>query len=295
MKKTQLLATLTASAMLAGSAQADIYVWTGAASNNLNVAGNWLVGGGVPGAAPTDASDQPRTPLISDTLLFDSLDASFSQNPRTMYINSNARPWGSMVFNNGTFNFRGDNNSYRMRTWGGTDTVVVGDGDVNAATVNLLLRELNNTAVGGSLSNTMTYTVYSDGTLVNGQGSTLKWSNSAGLDTVMRLIGGASIINGVVDEATILGDADDYVSFEDYGSTFTFDKGGAGFFDEASDITTAYGDSFRLGGGLNDGNAALQLTDNGSSWTIEAVVPEPGSLALLGLGGLCVLRRRRGV
>ena len=60
-------------------------------------------------------------------------------------------------------------------------------------------------------------------------------------------------------------------------------------------ITNAYGDSFRLGGALNNGNANLQLTDNGSTWTIEAVVPEPGSLALLGLGGLLVgARRRRG-
>ena len=44
-----------------------------------------------------------------------------------------------------------------------------------------------------------------------------------------------------------------------------------------------------VGGGPNDANGFM----SGDDVTISAV-PEPGSLALLGLGGLCVLRRRRG-
>lgn len=172
--------------------------------------------------------------------------------------------------------------------------MVVGNGGSTSATLKLGLRELNAASAGGSSSNTKTYVVKSDGILVNGQtgSGTIKWSNGTALDTVFRLVGGTAIMNDRIDELPLLGDAGDFVSFEAVGSTFTFDKGGVeGYFNDASDVTGAFGDSFRVDGALS-GNGSLNLTDDGSAWTITAV-PEPSSLAFLGLGTLLFARRRR--
>ncbi|MFK7789804.1 MAG: hypothetical protein AB8C95_09980, partial [Phycisphaeraceae bacterium] len=233
--KTLLTAVVASTAIIAGSADAaTTYVWTGAGAPNENVnnAANWLVNGVVPAAAPSDNGGQPATPGIDDVLLFDSLSATWVAPPRVarkLFSNTPDRPWGSIVVNNGTIDFKGDSNSFRNRSWSGTNTVVVGDGDANAAVLNLFLYELNagTSTIGGSPSpnDTKTYVVNSDGTLVNGQlGSSgnstdLTWSNNATLDTVMRLLGGTSIIDVAIDEASILDDAGDYVSFEALGST----------------------------------------------------------------------------
>jgi len=47
------------------------------------------------------------------------------------------------------------------------------------------------------------------------------------------------------------------------------------------------------GAALVDGVNATVVSDGGSGSIITAIVPEPGSLALLGLGGLALIRRRR--
>jgi hypothetical protein len=162
----------------------------------------------------------------------------------------------------------------------------------NAAIANFNLTNWNQ----GGTTGTKTYVINADGTLASARGGVHNWSNGATYDTVMRVIGGTVSITGELQESQVTGDADDYVSFEAIGSTFTFTIGTAdGRFNDASDVTNAFGDSFRLGGALNSGNAALQLTDGGASWTVTAVavVPEPASFALLSAGGLLLGFRRR--
>ena len=282
MKKT--LITLLALALFATAAHAGtIYNWTGATDNNLNNDGNWAGG-----SQPTGiGNDQPSTPAIDDSLVFDS--ATWTRKPRRLYTRTN-RKWGSIVLKNGTIDWANDGNNQGNYSWGGTTTLVVGDGDATAAEAQFNVTNWNQ----GGTTGTKTYVIDSDGTLSSGRGGTHNWSNGANYDTVMQLLGGAVNINGQFNESDITGDAGDYVSFEALGSTFTFNKGdAAGKFDDASDVTNAFGDSFKLGGSLNSGNAALELTDGGTKWTITAVVPEPATLAVAAVGLLGLRRRRR--
>lgn len=291
-----LLAALAASAMMAGAASAGtVWTWTGATSNNLNVTTNWLEDGGVASSFPAANSNQIDTP--SDTtsvIIFDS--NTWSTGPRNIYTRTGT-DWGVIRVLNGTVNWQNDGNnsgnySYSDAT-SSSPTLEVGDGDTTAAVANINITQWNES------DGDKTYVIYSDGTLASARGGNHDWSNG-GNDTVMRILGGAVNINGAFEEADLLSDANDYVSFEAIGSTFTFNKGAAGWFDGSTDVTSGFstngGGAFVLGGTLNIGNADLELTDNGGSWTITAVqiVPEPGSLALLAMGGLMVARRRRG-
>lgn len=272
------------------SVSAATYQWTGAVSNSLNVAGNWLVGGTVPAAAPTTVSDQPATPSISDIIVFDS--ATWTRSPTTLYTRTNNR-WGSIELKNGTVTYKNDANNQGNYSWGGTNTFVVGDGDATAATLNLNI--LNWNAGDGGVAGAKTYVVNSDGTLASARTGTNIWSSSLSLNTVMRLIGGTATLTGSLREVGLTDDVSSYISFEQLNSSFTFAKGAAGSFDEATDVTAAFGDSFRLGGSLNSGNAALALADGGTTWTITAIaaIPEPSAAMLFSVCLLAGLSRRR--
>lgn len=109
---------------------------------------------------------------------------------------------------------------------------------------------------------------------------------------------GSGVATAATVEAFVSVDGGAFVSF---GSTSSSDTGAAGDVAavgtanlDLSSITGAESVEVRLGVGYSSGNS-----DSASGFLqgvqLEGdVVPEPGSLALLGLGGLCVLRRRRG-
>lgn len=246
--------------LFVGTAKAADYLWTGATNSNLDVDTNWA-GGSRPAGIGTD---QPSTPTINDTIVFDS--ATWTRPPRRLYTRTN-RKWGSIVLNNGTISWANDGNNQGNYSWGGTDTLVVGDNDATAAVANFNVTNWNQ----GGTTGTKTYVVNSDGTLASGRGGVHNWSNGGGYDTVMQLLGGTVDINGQLQESQISGDAGDYVSFEALGSTFTFNQGtAAGRFDELSDVTAQFGDSFRLGGTLpSDPRKGLEATESGGRYTIS--------------------------
>jgi len=279
--------------------QAAVYTWISSGNpgqdSNLDVAANWSLSGPDAGTDPTTpsaSSSQLNTNSADDVIIFDS--TNYSTTPRNIYTRSTSK-WGSIQVLNGTINWQNDSNNSGNYSYtdgeSGTPTMVVGNGNATADIANLNIINWNHDGTNG----TKTYLVNSDGLLASARGGNHVWSNGANLDTVMRLVGGAVNITGQFFESHITGDAGDYVSFEDFGSTFTFTKGdAAGKFDDALDITNAFGDSFRLGGSLNSGNAALGLTDGGSTWTIGiTAIPEPEPALLGSLGLLLLLRRRR--
>ena len=230
-------------------------------------------------------ADQPSTPSINDVILFDS--NTWTRAPRTLYSRTSNK-WGSIGISNGTVTYKNDGNNQGNYSWGGTTTMVIGDGDGTSAVMNFNVTNWNH----GGTTGTKTYLIYSDGTLASARGGTHNWSNGASYDTVMRILGGAVDITGQLQESQLTADAGDYVIFEEFGGTFTFTKGSVvGNFDDATDITNAFGDSFRLGGSATSGS--LQLIDNGTSWTVTAI-PEPGALTLASLGpiGIALYRRR---
>ena len=129
-----------------------------------------------------------------------------------------------------------------------------------AATINL-------NAAGSS---TKTYVVNADGNLL--MGTSFTWATG---NAVVSLLGGAMNVNGSINGG-LTNDANDYVSFEALGSTFTAAFGGQLPDVAAVEANIGAGKSFRATTGLN-----LELTDNGTTFTITAGGPPistPGTL-----------------
>ena len=103
-------------------------------------------------------------------------------------------------------------------------------------------------------------------------------------DVVANLLGGS--INSVGSVTSGLdSNASNFVSFQSADSTFTAAFGGE--FANLAAVTAALGDSFKDTTGYG-----LTAVDNGTTFTVS-VIPEPSTTALLGLGGLALILRRR--
>jgi len=179
--------------------------------------------------------------------------------------------------------------NYGSSTWwfygGVSQGLIIGDGDLGTAAV--VTTAYTNWTRHSDRGGPNKITINADGTL--NQTANFTFSSGGGNDTQMAINGGAFISSGRVTNL-VTGDLDDKVTFAAVGSTFTAPLTNAGGdFAVITDVSNAFGTHF-----IDSTGNGLIATDNGNGTFTVSVAPEPGSLALLGLGGLLVSRRRRG-
>ena len=279
-----LLAALLASAAVTGTANAATYTWTGAVNGDWTNASNWI--GGVP----------------VDTVAGGNLDQINSTD--RIIINGPAPTTNIPTFSGGNAFSGANSNTPQVDVLGGTFTVSqavwnnqglvhrtgnwnssVGDGNLGNG-----LAVYNFNMLGNQMSrddnNDMSWIVEADGTLnISNPGSTLDFAYSSTRCVDFTLNGGSVNFSKAIQ---LDGYADNYFDFNADTSTVTASYGGS--FADINAVTTAINGNNHF---LDSTGNGLIATDNGSTFTVS-VAPEPGSLALLGLGGFLVARRRRG-
>lgn len=292
MLRTPSVAAILALVLASGSTYAATYTWTGGAGagSNWYDAGNWS-GGLVPntsdGGSPTNTSYSVNS--LGAIVVFDSETASGGLMPTATLSNSN--DWFPPGWNlspatyvkNGTINYGNLNAAWWMAGDNAID-LEVGDGDLTtAASVNLGWSQINrylNTSTNG-----VVIKVNADGTV--NQATNLAYANYNYLVKI-ALNGGDYNVNGTVTGlSTGTYQAQYTVSFDALGSAFTA-KFGADFVDLAA-VNAQLGSSFVD----NTGNGLVATDNFNGTFTVSLVVPEPASVALLGVGGFMLFPRRR--
>jgi len=194
-----------------------------------------------------------------------------------------------MEFNSGgTFNFtmKGRDEAVWFQNAGSQTVWTVGDG-IGGETEDVILNISASKTIGLSRHAdgvTNTYQVLSDGALTFNQGLDFQYSDRNNRNSIFSIDGGSVSSTGSIN---YLLDNLSYVEFTAAGGSFSAAYGGS--YSTLTDIQTAVStnDAWEASSGLS-----LQVTDNGTGFTVTAV-PEPSSTALLGLGGLALLLRRR--
>jgi hypothetical protein len=251
-------------------------MWTGADGatdatwqNSLNWAG---------GDAPDGVANQLSTVSSTDVVVFNSETVTFmpsnSITTRNSFTGSFKNPQIQVL--NGEVTFNGIENW----GWSGITSFIVGDGDMtNLAVADTDFRNLNRDPSG-----IKTYAVNADGTL-KFRRSASTWSYSGAKDAQIQLNGGAVLFDGSIS-GDFVSDAGDFVSFNSAGSTLTANFGGS--FADLTAITNQFAAGF-----VDTTGNGLAATDNSDGTYTISVVPEPSTTALLGLGGLALILRRR--
>ena len=129
-----------------------------------------------------------------------------------------------------------------------------------------------------------TYVVNADGTLIFRNNVTAFSNDGNAKLAQVQLNGGTVQFNGTIGNH-LTNVANNYISFNAIGSTFTAAYGGQ--LADLATVTGQFGDSFKDTTGFG-----LKATDNVSTFSVT-VIPEPGTLGLLGLAGLGLFARRR--
>jgi hypothetical protein len=230
------------------------------------------------GNVPNGVTNQLSTDSSLDEVIFDSETALYMPSDgistRSSWTGSFKNPQIQVL--NGEVTFNGVENW----GWSGITSFTVGDGDMTIlAVADTDYRNLNRDPNG-----TKTYVVNADGTL-KFRRSASTWSSGGSKDAQIQLNGGAALFAGTIS-GDFVSDAGDFVSFNSAGSTLTADFGGS-----FADLT-AITDQFAAGFVDTTGNG-LAATDNLDGTYTISVVPEPTTTALLGLGGLALILRRR--
>lgn len=260
-------------AFMAASAQAAVFTWTGNGDvNDWQDTANW-----VSGSVPNSYSGQLSTLSSSDVVVFDSETATAmpagSILTRTSWTSGGKNPQVQVL--NGQVTFSNNLNW----GWSGITTFIVGDGDMNT----LAVADTGYTNLNRDPNGIKTYVVNADGTLKFRNNLTV-WSDAAAKDAQIQLNGGTVLFLGTIN-ANLTNDADDLVSFNSAGSTFTAKFGGE--FADLSAVTAQFGYSF-----VDTTGTGLAATNNGDGTFTVTLVPEPASLAM-GLLGLTMLAGRR--
>ena len=265
-------------------AQAATLTWTGAnGGGNWYDAGNWDVNG------PPSQGTRLGTPLQTDIVIFDSTTAVGGYMPtQNILVDSD---WSStehlqptLQVLNGTINFgSGDWWMYG----GSSQGLIIGDGDTGTlAQVNSGHTNWTRHIDKGGPNR---ITIHADGTMNQTGSGNFQWSSNGGLDTQMILNGGTFTSSREI--RGMAGDAGDFVRFDAIGSSFTaeYGDGATTNFLDLTAVNAEFGASF-----INNTVGTMVASDNGDGSFTVSVVPEPGSLALLGIGSLMLgLRRRR--
>ena len=260
------------------------FVWTGAAGGNWYAAGNWQ-SGNVPNANDADDPDTNVYAVGSENegeiVTFDSETAT---GALPTAILDNGGDWFGAGWHlspathvkNGTINL-GNSNEYWIDGLAAID-LEVGDGDMGtSATLNLGKGQLYRHANSGG--NGLVIKVNADG-IVN-QSLNMVMNNN---NTTINLNGGQYNVAGTVQNLT---SSSGYsISFDALGASFT-----ANFGQDFADIAAV---NSELGVSFVDTTATgLTATDNLDGTFTVGLVPEPSTTALLGLGGLALILRRR--
>jgi len=282
--KSTLMSVFTMSA-LSITAHGVVYVWSGAIDSDWNNAANWDANG-----VPVDDHTSGGLTLNTNDSVVFSGTIMPSNNPGfgSNFDSTNSGKWSvpTMEFNSGgsiDFNLTSSHNNGMFTnlpsgSYGTRDILTVGDGITGGTedvTVNLTEGMMLNRHANGIHN----FIVNADGTL-NMAGAIAPRAAPRGY--LITVNGGTVDIDG---NAGGLNDAHNTVDFTDFGGTFTADYGS---FADIAAVTSALGTDF-----LNNTSGTLLATDNGDGSYTVSVVPEPSSTALLGLGGLALILRRR--
>lgn len=293
MNKTTLTLTCTLAAALAGSASAD-YIWNGSIDGDWTNAANWT------GGVPVDVNGPDADLEIDNALHRIIFNASGAAAPvpttnipilgGNPFSNTESTPETDVLFGDLTFALGGFQGGVVGRdAW----TVNVGDGNNGNGSASLTYT--GNFASGinrdAKTPADIVWNVEADGTLnFTDSDATTIVAYGTDRDVQINIDGGTVNFNAALDlvrSSTSLGGS--YFDLQSAGSSVT-----ASFGVDFADLTavnaaTGTGLTFRSSTDLTLGSQ-----DNQDGSFTVFVVPEPSSLALLGLGGLLIARRRRG-